>query len=141
MIAIKKEMPESCLDCSLTNNGNCLLLGKSYCIEDCRRSDCPLINMADKQIQEVSSCVFSEDSWSDVKCSNCRKTFNSHRYALSDLNFCPSCGSKIAEIVGNKECIKCGKNKFSRQVGRDGICLSCKQLERQAQRKEQKNGM
>ena len=41
------ELPIQCLDCRFTYGGRCQAKenGESYCVENCRRSDCPLIDI------------------------------------------------------------------------------------------------
>ncbi len=39
------ELPIQCIDCQFAYGGKCQLNGKIYCIENCRRSDCPLIDI------------------------------------------------------------------------------------------------
>lgn len=36
------ELPIQCIDCQFAYSGKCQLNGEIYCIENCRRSDCPL---------------------------------------------------------------------------------------------------
>lgn len=41
------ELPIQCLDCRFAYGGRCQAKGngESYCVENCRRSDCPLIDI------------------------------------------------------------------------------------------------
>ena len=41
------ELPTQCLDCRFAYDGRCQAKenGESYCVENCRRSDCPLIDI------------------------------------------------------------------------------------------------
>lgn len=67
-----EKMPESCNDCSFAYDGKCQALESKeyYCIENCRRGDCPLIDIKthDRElVKEVcddlalSLVEFSED--------------------------------------------------------------------------------
>lgn len=42
-----KEMPKSCMYCSFAYDGRCQAMERkeSYCVENCKRSDCPLIDV------------------------------------------------------------------------------------------------
>lgn len=44
---MEDNIPNICSDCSLTAEGKCQLLDKDYCIENCRRHDCPLCLLKD----------------------------------------------------------------------------------------------
>lgn len=39
------ELPCQCIDCQFAYSGRCQLNGEIYCIENCRRGDCPLIDI------------------------------------------------------------------------------------------------
>lgn len=43
------ELPAQCLDCRFAYDGRCQAKenGESYCVENCRRSDCPLQSIKD----------------------------------------------------------------------------------------------
>ena len=50
------ELPAQCLDCRFAYDGRCQAKenGESYCVENCRRSDCPLqsIKTHDRELVE-----------------------------------------------------------------------------------------
>ena len=39
------KLPCQCMDCQFAYSGRCQLNGENYCIENCRRGDCPLIDI------------------------------------------------------------------------------------------------
>lgn len=50
------ELPESCIDCDFAFDGKCQALESKeyYCIENCRRSDCPLHSIKDHDKELVA---------------------------------------------------------------------------------------
>lgn len=63
-----EKMPESCIDCDFAFDGKCQALESKeyYCIENCRRSDCPLHSIKDhdrelvKEVFEKIKLKFSD---------------------------------------------------------------------------------
>lgn len=53
------ELPESCIDCDFAFDGKCQALESKeyYCIENCRRSDCPLQSIKDHNRELVEKVL------------------------------------------------------------------------------------
>ena len=54
-----KEMPKSCMYCSFAYDGRCQAMERkeSYCIENCKRSDCPLKSLHDHDKELVAKVL------------------------------------------------------------------------------------
>ena len=62
------ELPAQCLDCRFAYDGRCQAKGngESYCIENCRRSDCPLIDIKTHDRELVKEvCEKIKELWKE----------------------------------------------------------------------------
>ena len=88
-----KEMPKNCIDCNFAYDGKCQATEQkeSYCIENCRRSDCPLKLLHDHDIELVAKVLktIKEKAfglWYFVLHEH-KKHFDNNRYVLSEKDF------------------------------------------------------
>ena len=69
------KFPTQCLDCRFAYDGRCQAKenGESYCVENCRRSDCPLIDIKThdrelvKEVCEKIIKFINELAWKDIQ--------------------------------------------------------------------------
>ena len=88
------ELPTQCLDCRFAYDGRCQAKGngESYCVENCRRSDCPLIDIKthDRElVEKVCEKIKKKARWLWYFVYAGQKDyFKGNRYVLSekDLN-------------------------------------------------------
>ena len=72
------ELPTQCLDCRFAYDGRCQAKenGESYCVENCRRSDCPLIDIKThdrelvRQVCEKIKQFCNGQDWIDYRFVN-----------------------------------------------------------------------
>lgn len=68
-----KEMPKSCMYCSFAYDGRCQAMERkeSYCVENCKRSDCPLIDVKTHDRELVKEvCEKIKLKFSDTRTHN-----------------------------------------------------------------------
>ena len=88
------ELPTQCLDCRFAYDGRCQAKGngESYCVENCRRSDCPLIDIKthDRElVEKVCEKIKKKARWLwYFVYAEQKDYFKGNRYVLSekDLN-------------------------------------------------------
>ena len=87
------ELPKSCVGCDFAFDGKCQALERKqyYCIENCRRSDCPLHSIKDYKrelIKEVCEKLKEKafGLWYFV-LNEQKEHFEGNRYVLSQKDF------------------------------------------------------
>ena len=87
------ELPTQCLDCRFAYDGRCQAKenGESYCVENCRRSDCPLQSLKThdrelvKEVCEKIIKFINELAWKDIQYDALQSTigeFSGSRSAI-----------------------------------------------------------